>query len=167
MSRIARSRSDASAFFSSSGGSFSIVEVRRRAHAVDFKLLAVPGACFVEPKVLADILASHPTLAEHACDVDGATTFGSVADAGPVETGHLLEHLAIDLLVHAYAEAAEDGCTPTIAGHTSWISREQGIQRITISYVAGDVAMLYESMRQACGILDAVARRYATVRKRI
>jgi|GEM_PF-6320936 len=135
------------------GDGFSLTIARRRAHAVDFRLVAPGYSEPVGPLLLERVLDAYPTLPDHACDTGGPTTFGAVIATGAVDLGHLLEHLAIDLEVRAWRSAS--AAVPVFAGNTSWIERERGVQRITLSYVTGQAAVTYEAMRQACRVVDA------------
>jgi hypothetical protein len=60
----------------------------------------------------ASLLASHPTLAEHACRQHGVGRFGErLAEAS---LPHLAEHLAIDLLVAKAGQQVSGATTATL-----------------------------------------------------
>lgn len=117
-------------------GRLELVDSRARRGAVDFKL-RVRGADTVPPALLDAVRAARPTLAEHACTGD---------DDEPMTLPHLVEHLAIDLIV----ERRGGGDEP-VAGYTVWLDRRHGLARITLS--STDDAATGEGMLAACGLL--------------
>lgn len=109
-------------------------------------------ACFVEapdparryttPAIARAACAARPHLPAHACVNECGDTFGSVMGRTPLP--HLLEHVAIDLMVEG---AARDDALFT--GTTEWVDEARGRARVEVSY-ADDV--------EALGALTEAAR---------
>jgi len=140
--------------FESEVNEFSLSVVRRRAHAIDFCLTA--HSLVISSSAIQILLDVYETIAAHACNCSGEKTFGQVVAAGSVDLGHVLEHLTIDLLVRTYGRMYDAQNSPVFAGTTSSIDRAHNSQRIIISYVSGQAALVYEAMRTACQIMDSV-----------
>ncbi|MGI6221653.1 MAG: hypothetical protein ACOYIP_07315 [Coriobacteriales bacterium] len=120
------------------GGRLELVDVRARSGAVDFKL-RVRGGDTASPALVAALQAVRPTLAEHTCTSDDD-------DDEPMTMPHLVEHVAIDLLVERRAEPGDP-----IAGYTVWLDRRRGLARITLS--STDCAATGEGMLAACQLV--------------
>lgn len=120
------------------GGRFELLGHRERSGAVDFKLRVGRGSELVSPRLLDAVASARPTLAEHACTAD---------DTGsPMTLPHLVEHVAIDLLV----ERRGGGDEP-VAGYTAWLDRRGGIARITLSSTDGEATR--GAMLAACALV--------------
>jgi hypothetical protein len=115
--------------------SISIEDVRTNAHtgSVSAIIRVTPPSLRVDEKLAAAILALHPTLAQHACKQQGFGRFGDKLSGTTLP--HLVEHLAIDLLV--------DATHHPHAGTTTWLDREQGLMRVRVSRgsVGGDAEL--------------------------
>ena len=120
------------------GGCFELLGHRERSGAVDFKLRIGQGSELVPLRLLDAIASVRPTLREHACTAD---------DTGsPMTLPHLIEHVAIDLLV----EQRGGGDEP-VAGYTAWLDRRGGIARITLSSTDGEATR--GAMLAACALV--------------
>lgn len=130
------------------GGALVVEDARRRRGAMDFKLRVDLSSIEAPEGVVELLVGVRPTLAEHACtsdDIDG----GEGPKGHSMTLPHLVEHLAIDLLVERRDPAGEGG---PIAGYTVWLDRRRGLARVTLSstdHVATEQALL-----DACRILD-------------
>ena len=101
-------------------GRLELLDRRVRHGAVDFKLRVARGSELASSELLEAIRAARPTLAEHVCTAD---------DTGNLTTlPHLVEHIAIDLLVERRGEGDEP-----VAGYTVWLDRRAGLARVTLS----------------------------------
>ncbi len=119
-------------------GRFELLGHRERSGAVDFKLRVGRGSELVPPQLLDAVAAARPTLGEHVCTAD---------DTGsPMTLPHLVEHVAIDLLV----ERRGGGDEP-VAGYTAWLDRRGGIARITLSSTDGEATR--GAMLAACALV--------------
>lgn len=121
------------------GGRLALVEERVRPGAVDFKL-RVRGGELAGTAAVEALHELRPTLAEHACSADGLE--------GPDEMTipHLVEHVAIDLIVER--RGASDGA---VAGYTAWLDRGSGLARVTL---ASENPVVTESaLLDACGLV--------------
>jgi hypothetical protein len=68
------------------------------------------------------LLSAHPQLAEHACRQLGVGRFGDKILAASLP--HVLEHLAIDVLVGALSTQ--------VAGTTKWLNRAEGLALVRL-----------------------------------
>lgn len=80
------------------------------------------------PSLVASLLRSYPTLAQHACYSRGSGLFGDKITAALLP--HVLEHLAIELLVQAHPGHV-------FAGNTAWLNREHRTMRVRLSHQEG------------------------------
>ena len=97
------------------------------------------------------MLALRPTLAEHVCKHHGMGFFGDKL----IDTSlpHLVEHLAIDLLVEANRQNTQ---AEAVAGITTWLDRSKGIMQVRISYTT-------QSAEETCAAIThaiAMVNRY-------
>lgn len=109
-------------------------------------------ACFVEapdparryttPAIARAAALSRPHLPAHACVNEAGGTFASVM--ARTSLAHLMEHVAIDLMVE---RSARDDAL--FAGTTDWVDAARGRARIEVSY-ADDL--------EALGALTEAAR---------
>lgn len=72
-------------------------------------------SCRLSTEQAAELLERHPTLADHACRQGGVGLFGQ--RIGRASLPHLVEHLAIDMLVDEFHQP--------VAGNTTWLNREE------------------------------------------
>jgi hypothetical protein len=70
------------------------------------------------------LLERYPSLAEHACNSGGATTFGERLCGALLP--HAAEHLAIELLVSAYPGQV-------FSGATKQLDHDKGLMRVRVS----------------------------------
>jgi len=98
------------------------------------------------------ILAQRPTLAQHACKQQGLGLFGNKLVGTTLP--HLVEHLAIDLLVEQQANPAP------IAGNTTWLDKQRGLMRVRVQLPAGEPAAARQAaqaaLNQAIGMVNAL-----------
>jgi hypothetical protein len=129
----------------------SIEDVRTntRTGSVSAIIRVTPFGLRVDEKLAAAILALHPTLAQHACKQQGFGRFGDKLSGTTLP--HLVEHLAIDLLVNATHHPH--------AGTTTWLDREQGLMRVRVSRgsVGGDADLSPAANAGAPGVVGAAA----------
>lgn len=97
------------------------------------------------PELAAFCLKARPTLQAHACQNDGARTFGDVIDHTLV--AHLLEHLIIDILVELTRDEQA-----SFAGVTEVLDAKEKSACITIT-CAHDV-LVCKALREAHLILS-------------
>jgi len=104
----------------------AIEEFSYSGNSVSAAVCISPPNLIVNDKLASTILALRPTLREHVCKQKGFGTFGDKI----VNTSlpHLVEHLAIDLLVQEL-----EPLPAPIAGATRWLNRAQGQAQIRIS----------------------------------
>lgn len=88
----------------------------------------------VDEKLAEAILARRPTLAQHVCKQRGFGFFGDKLVGTTLP--HLVEHVAIDLLV-ADERQQGIGLSRPRAGATTWIDREQGTMKARLSHLDG------------------------------
>ena len=120
------------------GSRLELLGHRERSGAVDFKLRVGRGSELVSPQLLDAITAVRPTLVEHACTADDTGT--------PMTLPHLIEHIAIDLLVER-----RGGGNEPVAGYTAWLDRRGGLARITLSSTDGEATR--GAMLAACALV--------------
>ena len=118
------------------------------------------------PELMAQVLATFPTLPQHACVNERGTTFAAVMDCTPLP--HLLEHLVVDLQVRAITSSKEptgpsercsaqgrcDAQTKPIVGTSEWLNEQQGLARIDVSF--SDDLIALRAMRDAIAFLNTV-----------
>ena len=119
-------------------GRFELLDHRARRGAADFKLRVARGSELASPQLVSAVEAARPTLREHVCTAD---------DTGnPVTLPHLIEHVAIDLLVERRGEGAEP-----VAGYTKWLDKRAGLARVTLS--SDDDGATCGAMLAACALV--------------
>ena len=116
--------------------------VVKRDRIVCFVEAPDPARRYTTPAIACAACAVRPHLPEHACVNERGDTFGCVMGRTPL--AHLLEHVAIDLMVEG---AARDDAL--FAGTTEWVDEARGRARVEVSY-ADDV--------EALGALTEAAR---------
>jgi hypothetical protein len=96
------------------------------------------------------VLILRPTLAEHACKLNG---IGRFADKLVGSTfAHLAEHLAIDFLVE---QAQKTGAfTTPVSGYTRWLDKHLGTMSITISSATESAEAVFEAIAQAVALVN-------------
>ena len=104
-----------------------------------------PPTLRVSPELAEALLSSRPTLAKHACKHRGMGRFGDkIVDS---TLPHLVEHLAIDLLVEENAEV--------IAGTTTWIDHAQGVMQVKVSSTAQGARETYAAITRAVALVNS------------
>ena len=97
------------------------------------------------------LLSTHPQLAEHACRQLGVGRFGEKILAASLP--HVLEHLAIDMLVGALGTQ--------VAGTTKWLNRAEGLALVRLRLPATEsteqelVACVESAMNQLSQLVVA------------
>ena len=129
-------------------GLLVLVESRERQGAMDFKLRVASNFTWAPDELIRKLWAVRPTLTEHACTSDDVD--GEEGPAGHAMTvPHLVEHLAIDLLVE---RRGADASGEPVAGYTVWLNRRHGLARVTLS--STDHATTEQALHDACRILE-------------
>ena len=85
------------------------------------------GYLLTSDSLLDSIIRLIPTLPMHSCARNGIGTFAEKMHATLLP--HLVEHVAIDLLVQTYREEAV-----AFAGNTSWLDRGAQLMSVRVSY---------------------------------
>lgn len=127
----------------------SIEKFRVRENAVDARILVREDALYVDDALAQQVFVLFPTIKEHSCADRGMGVFAQ--KIWRTETPHLVEHVAIDLLVRAYED---EGIR--FAGHSSWLDRARRIMRVSVSYVDMEVtrAALEEAVMLVSDLID-------------
>lgn len=122
-------------------GGLVLLDKRRRLDAEDFKLEVSSVLLEVSPELSEIASSDRPTLLEHACTDDRVP--------GEVTVPHLVEHLAIDLLVERQRAF---GGGVVFAGYTLWLDKRAGLAKVTLS--APEHAVTETAMVLACGLVS-------------
>ena len=123
----------------------------------------LPPDSRVTEELAAAVLALRPTLAEHACKQQGMGLFGDKMVGATLP--HLLEHLAIDLLVEEQQQRVGSNTAQlltsrqTIAGATTWLDREQGKMQVRISCTAQNAERTCAAITSAATLLNGLIDR--------
>jgi hypothetical protein len=117
-------------------------------HAV---IRVVPASLRVDEELAATILTLRPTLARHACKQRGFSFFGDTLIGTTLP--HLVEHVAIDLLVEG-----ESHPRPR-SGITTWLDREQGLMEVRLSCDTGGSG---DNADDSGGVNDTASTRTVT-----
>ncbi|MGI6216856.1 MAG: hypothetical protein ACOYIK_04505 [Coriobacteriales bacterium] len=123
------------------GGRIALIDERVRDGAMDFKFRFDAGVRMASPGLLRWAFEQRPTLREHACTDD--------LDPNPTTLAHLLEHLAIDLLVELHRSRGEETC---FAGYSAWLDKSRGLARITLTSL--DPSETESGVIRACEIVE-------------
>jgi RNA binding exosome subunit len=99
----------------------------------------------VGERLAAAALALRPRLAQHVCKQRGYGHFGDTIVEATLP--HLVEHIAIDLLVEDEPQRAR-------AGTTTWVDRQQGIMKVRVSCFADTTE---DANRVCAAITQAIA----------
>jgi hypothetical protein len=126
-------------------------EHRDSVHAV---IRVVPASLRVDERLAQAVLALRPTLAQHACKQRGFSFFGDAIIGTTLP--HLVEHVAIDLLVEG-----ESHPRPR-SGITTWLDREQGLMEVRLSCDSGGIGGIGDSAVGAVPPVGDVAASAAT-----
>lgn len=121
-------------------GELVLLDRRRRQGAEDFKLVVSRDLEVIAGHISDIARADRPTLSEHACTGDRVP--------GEASVPHLVEHLAIDLLVERQNAS---GGGRALAGYTRWLDRGGGLARVTLA--SDDPAVTETAMFLACGLV--------------
>jgi len=120
------------------------------------------------------LLAMRPTLAEHTCKQQGFGYFGDKLVGTTLP--HLVEHLAIDLLVEENTQKAERETEPApdasrasrasrlgtpkaIAGITRWLDSDRGTMQVKISCTAQGADETCRAISQAIDMVNSLLGR--------
>ncbi|MDR0350563.1 MAG: hypothetical protein LBH64_03315 [Coriobacteriales bacterium] len=118
-----------------------------------------PPEARVDERLAKAALACRPSLAQHSCKHQGFGYFGDKLLGTSLP--HLVEHVAIDLLVEA-ARASKAARLP-VAGNTSWLDRGRGLMRVRLVSApaaaagAGSAAPVASVAAQGCDEVAAEA----------
>jgi len=135
-----------------------IVSITDRKDSVE-ALLRIADPRFIRtsamPGIADEILRMLPGLARHRCECGSAR--GIAAELADTETAHLIEHVALELLVL-------EGAPRSLRGETRWDFRRdgRGVFRVTIGYdgPAGAPAELASSaVREATDMVQRLLRK--------
>jgi hypothetical protein len=126
----------------------------------------------VDTRLARELLTLRPTLSEHACKQDGIGRFGDKIVGSTLP--HLIEHLAIDLLVEQAladtsmghsAENPNGVATQRIApvfGNTKWLDKDAGTMQVTISSTTQDAELVARALTYAVELVNHLSDRQAT-----
>ena len=134
-----------------------ITHIRIDVDRVTFEIVIHPQApARTTPELAQRAVELRPNLAQHAC-VNSASragrtqpTFGSVIDDTPLP--HLLEHLAIDVLIEQAGD--EYGSEPTFVGTSEWIDRAARTAQIQLS--CPDDLLVLRAFSDALQLLNTI-----------
>ena len=132
----------------------------------------------VSDELAATLLAMRPTLAEHTCKQQGFGYFGDKLVGSTLP--HLVEHLAIDLLVEESRQKTESVTEPAldtsqashdkvsqathqeaprvVAGITRWLDSDKGKMQVKISCTAQDADKTCRAITQAIDMVNGLLR---------
>ena len=128
----------------------AIEHIRVEADRVVFEVrLAAACPHRTTPAIARRALQERPNLARHACVNSTGRTFGVVIEDTPLP--HLLEHVAIDMLVESAGDAHA-----TFVGTSAWIDEPRGLARVQVS-MHDDLAVL-ASFNRAIDFVNKVVR---------
>ncbi len=108
-------------------------------------LVRVSEPRYVRTSAYADlpaaVFARYPGIVRHRCDCGSAR--GIEAELRDTETPHLLEHVALELMVL-------DGAPRTLSGRTSWdFNRDgRGVFRVTLDYEDAELTFRQPELAQ-------------------
>lgn len=105
-----------------------------------------PSSRCANPQLAAQVLASFPDLAHHACVNERDARFIDVLPETSVP--HVLEHLIIDLQAHDARVPADVALT----GTTEWLDEAAGLARIEVNYADDLVAL--RALKEALAFLN-------------
>ena len=92
------------------------------------------------------LLAARPSLAFHTCLSDEDAPFAEVL--ARTSLPHVLEHLVIDFQAQNPACAAD----ATFVGTTEWLSRRDGLARVTVNFIDDLIAL--GALKDALALLE-------------
>ena len=140
--------------------SLNLEECTISGNSVSAAVCVLPPDARVTEELATAVLALRPTLAEHACKQQGMGYFGDRIVGATLP--HLVEHLAIDLLVEEQRHRDGDNAGQTrsprhaIAGTTTWLDREQGRMRVRISSTAQNKEGVCTAITRAVALLNSL-----------
>jgi hypothetical protein len=107
------------------------------------------------------VLRLRPTLAEHACRHRGFGCFGDKLLGSSLP--HLVEHLAIDMLVEQARGGAREGgggqaeaSSRSIAGNTRWLDRPNGVMSVMVSSTAESAEASCTAIKSAVELVNSL-----------
>jgi hypothetical protein len=112
-----------------------------------------PPGLRVSERLAATVLACRPTLAQHVCKQRGIGRFADKLVGTTLP--HLVEHIAIDLLVE------EDPSRPQ-AGTTTWLERKQGRMIVRLSCDPATAPGVHGAMIRAVALVNALSAELST-----
>jgi hypothetical protein len=98
------------------------------------------------------LLQAYPNLAKHACKSGACGLFGKNIKGALLP--HLVEHLAIELLVQADTHRGGGAAGRIYAGNTTWLSRNSGTMRVRISYYDANATL--DALNQAVAHINGL-----------
>jgi hypothetical protein len=108
----------------------------------------------VDKKLAAAALACRPTLTRHVCKQGGIGYFGDKLLGATLP--HLVEHIAIDLLVEDDQRLPEQGDCQPRAGTTTWLDHKRGIMRVKVSCTPQTVEPTYAALVRAVALVNSL-----------
>jgi hypothetical protein len=128
------------------------IQINRSAVSADLRI--VGGQRAVTPALAEVLLQQYPNLAKHSCKSGDTGKFGDKIVGALLP--HLIEHLAIELLVRGDILAGIGG--RVYAGNTTWISHSEQIMRVRVSYY--DANTTEDAIKVAVEQLNLLLGRY-------
>ncbi len=157
----------------------TVVSISNSGSSVSAAVCVTPPNARVSEQMALVILSERKTLSEHACKQAGIGRFKDKIIGTTLP--HLVEHLAIDLLVErtlnairksakeqAYAGSvnhriasidARDTLSriPPVSGHTRWLDKGLGTMNITLTFAAQDPEVVSEVITRAVARVNRLA----------
>ncbi|MDR3053398.1 MAG: hypothetical protein LBU48_06020 [Coriobacteriales bacterium] len=143
--------------------------------SIKARLRVLPATRRVDATLAAAVLALRPTLAQHSCKQRSIGLFGDKIVGSTLP--HLVEHLAIDLLVESCCQpkavpktkrqgikgcdslpAKSAGLLP-IAGATRWLDREQGIMQLRVSCAPQSAELTRQAIVRSVELVNSLLER--------
>ena len=110
---------------------------------------------YTTPELAKQALKIRPNLAHHTCINEKGPTFAAVIERTPIP--HLFEHVVVDILTEATADAAgaavetvgitagstsvNNSSSNVVVGTSEWLDRKAGTARVEVSYSDDLVAL--------------------------
>jgi len=107
------------------------------------------GEIHVASRELAEaLIALHPHIVDHACHSVGEGRFGDRIVGALLP--HVVEHLAIDLLVKRFAGEQ----SLSFAGATKWVDHDEALMQVRIGCTNDDPSLYFDATEAA--LIEAV-----------